>query len=522
MSRLEELCEKWWDYFIDIIRRVLGYSGLRIKEPAAASFSPPREEPEDKPYHFNPLEVLEVTTGASPGDIRAAFKVRITQAKSRELRVLVSLAYYALTTTERTKCFSRSDDRRKYTIVNANDPFLVVGVLGATAVLPSKIPRDGDFLGELERNEHGHTVLYLAARNGFCDTTEALLALGALVNEKQCTGSTALHGASFFGHPDVVELLLQYGVDPAITNQWGNTAEEEAASDEIREIIRKSKDDKFTALARSLISKRLAHRIRLIKDMAGRVVGKEIIRNEERLDSRTRKKWNTIQSGWETVWHGTRYEHLESIFQCGLVPSGTKLSDGTMIKPPSNHYPPGKRYLDMDNWANAMFVSPSIFYASDRCYSDEVESESMQWRVVMKARVKPSAYKEYNSTVHSHNPIAGEPQYPEFRVETCSSNSSGNEELCSSITSSAVSTPTSSAVSTPMPSAVSIPTSLIMSAPIFRVASPEPMATCSNGSGGSFRLKSEYSRKVVVTSVIFASLEYLQSCKMFRDQSVFT
>ena len=140
------------------------------------------------------------------------------------------------------------------------------------------------------------------------------------------------------------------------------------------------------------------------------------MRNRDALDSQTRRYWDDIHSSWERAWHGTKANYLESIVRNGLMPSGTKLSDGKTIKPPGNHYQLSEEHFGVANWAKAVFLSPSILYASHVCYSERVISEGEQWCILVKARVKPASYKSYDPTVvFQRDPIDGEPDTPEYR-----------------------------------------------------------------------------------------------------------
>ncbi|KAI9259694.1 hypothetical protein BDA99DRAFT_513959 [Phascolomyces articulosus] len=66
-------------------------------------------------------------------------------------------------------------------------------------------------------NAQGHTMLHLAAMLGFTKLTLALLDLNCSVDNIDRNGLTALHYASWFGHEDVVRVLLEEGdADPEI------------------------------------------------------------------------------------------------------------------------------------------------------------------------------------------------------------------------------------------------------------------------------------------------------------------
>ena len=96
--------------------------------------------------------------------------------------------------------------------------------------------------------------------------------------------------------------------------------------------------------------------------------------------------------GYQFAWHGTKEQHVLSILKNGLKASGESLDDGTYIKPPPGHYELGMKFDGIENWAAAIFVSPSVTYASHVCYAGRTllqapavaeESEGM-WAVVIR------------------------------------------------------------------------------------------------------------------------------------------
>ncbi|XP_067875049.1 NF-kappa-B inhibitor alpha-like [Heterodontus francisci] len=68
---------------------------------------------------------------------------------------------------------------------------------------------------DLERRNYcGHTCLHIAAMKGDCETVERLLASGANINAQEPnSGRTPLHLAVEFQHREVVQLLIERGVD---------------------------------------------------------------------------------------------------------------------------------------------------------------------------------------------------------------------------------------------------------------------------------------------------------------------
>lgn len=60
--------------------------------------------------------------------------------------------------------------------------------------------------------------LLLAARNGYFDLTDYLIKKGININEAQNGGSTALHGAVYYGQEIIVQLLVESGINTKIKN----------------------------------------------------------------------------------------------------------------------------------------------------------------------------------------------------------------------------------------------------------------------------------------------------------------
>ena len=79
--------------------------------------------------------------------------------------------------------------------------------------------------------EFGIPPLSWAAHYGDLEIARRLIAQGADVNQKNRDGYRALHSAAFLGFPDVVELLLEHGADPAALGKSNDTASDSAAAD---------------------------------------------------------------------------------------------------------------------------------------------------------------------------------------------------------------------------------------------------------------------------------------------------
>jgi ankyrin repeat protein len=90
-------------------------------------------------------------------------------------------------------------------------------------------------------NKEGASLLYIASRCGRTSVAKWLLENGANVDLQLSTGSrsTPLHSAAYHGHLSTVELLLHHGADANIKNQFGETAFDNARSDEIKKLLKK-------------------------------------------------------------------------------------------------------------------------------------------------------------------------------------------------------------------------------------------------------------------------------------------
>jgi hypothetical protein len=80
---------------------------------------------------------------------------------------------------------------------------------------------------------------YWACHNGDLYTVKKMLPkLKANdIDRIESNGSTALHAASYYGHANIVRLLLQQGANTTIRNKYKKTAKEEASTDDVRSVF---------------------------------------------------------------------------------------------------------------------------------------------------------------------------------------------------------------------------------------------------------------------------------------------
>ena len=330
---------------------------------------------------------MGLSSDAARGAVKKAFREKIKQPQLQDQeRALASLAKHILTSKEPR--YQREQDN----LFNLkNRDHFTVAAYGNTGELKVLIRRDNSLLETSD--EHGRTLLYLACKSGFYDMVKMLLREGADINKIQRDGSTALHAAAFYGHLHVVRLLLEYGARTDIKNNWQETALGESNSTEITNLIKDSSSDFIFSAKTTFKEKQLVSGMRPI-EFKGQLIAKELIRHPSRFDEKTRSELSTIRKTWKMTWHGTKFKHLEAILIQGLLPAGT--GD---IKPPPGHYTLGKTFYGVENWAAAIFVSPSITYSSHEAYSERVTSANEKWCVLIKTYCRPGSYNAYDPTV---------------------------------------------------------------------------------------------------------------------------
>lgn len=122
------------------------------------------------------------------------------------------------------------------------------------------------------------------------------------------------------------------------------------------------------------------------------------------------------------AWHGTKFKFLESIIRYGLRPSGSKLSNGITINVNPGHIPLNYSVSGIVQWAKAVFVSPSIFYAANPVYAQRINSQLNRRCVLVEVRIRPGTFISHPSTVLKYTGVKGEPNNVEYRIKVNSDN----------------------------------------------------------------------------------------------------
>jgi ankyrin repeat protein len=82
-------------------------------------------------------------------------------------------------------------------------------------------------------NENKQTMLHIVAEKGNFAVLQYFLSCNFLVNSQDQSGNTALHYAVMKDHYECAELLLQYGADPLLANNEGQSAQAFAKTEDL-------------------------------------------------------------------------------------------------------------------------------------------------------------------------------------------------------------------------------------------------------------------------------------------------
>ncbi|MDR1795080.1 MAG: ankyrin repeat domain-containing protein [Erysipelotrichaceae bacterium] len=88
------------------------------------------------------------------------------------------------------------------------------------------------------------TLLHIAAREGQAANTEILIGANADINKANVDGYTPLMEAVYYGHKNVVKVLVSHGADLNLKNMFDQTAYDIAVERKEKEIMTILKPDK--------------------------------------------------------------------------------------------------------------------------------------------------------------------------------------------------------------------------------------------------------------------------------------
>ena len=366
------------------------------------------------PLKINPFSVLELSNNPSAVEIKKKFSEKINEVKSNnELRAKLCLAYDIMLNNNYYLKIKGED----YYIINDSKPFChgyYYSIIGNLEKLMNEVEENPNYItfkDPLERS-----LLYIAAINGHTTICEYLIDKGILINDIENSGNTPLHGASYYGQIDVVKLLLSYGAKTNIKNKLGHLPIDIAMTKEINNIFIENEQDPILKIYKSLSIKNIAKQlVPISRYFPDNIVARKIICKLNNLPEKYKSL--DIEKNWITAWHGTKFKNLESIAEFGLKSGGGKLDNGKEIQIRISHIGRDETVSSIPDWANAIFVSPSIFYAACPAYAKEISFKNEQWKVLVEVRVKPNSYFERKSTYKKYVPKKNEPEMVEYRID---------------------------------------------------------------------------------------------------------
>ena len=378
----------------------------------------PRKE-NSFPVELNPYKILKLKKDAKSFEIDLAFKNNLF--KNPQFRSEICLAYEMLNEpnlSNSLKYIKLNENTDNYRAINHDEFYCAV--VGDKIGLSYLLIQKKNIINEKDQN--GRSLLHIASTNGHLEVCSFLLENGANVNEFDNNHCIPLHSAVYHGHENIIKLLISYGADVNQKNDFGETPEEEAPSNKYKDIIKECRNDVILKLYYKLKLDNLVERIVKVKrynkfQKTDEFIAIKFIPCYELL---LPDVYYTVWKNWDPAWHGTKFENIESILRNGLKEAGSRIIDGKMIKPKDGHIQFGVKVNNINDWANAIFASPSIFYSTHPIYAERIKSDFFggSWAVLIETRLKPGTYGSFHTTTTDREIIDGEPSLVEFRVSS--------------------------------------------------------------------------------------------------------
>ena len=272
-----------------------------------------------------------------------------------------------------------------------------------------------------QKDKFGRPLLNVAAMIGHYKVCEILLENGANVNDIDENGSTPLHSAAYHGHEDIIKLLISYGANINTKNLLGETPADEAVTPRYKNIIVSSQNDRILNLYTLLKSLKLVDGIIKVKKYnvmtkTDDFIAIKFIPSCQILPENI----SEVRKKWVPAWHGTKFQFIESILKNGLKESGSILKELGTITPHGDHIQVGVKCNNMNDWSQAIFTSPSVFYSTHPTYSERIDSSFFgnKYAILIEVRLRPDSYGTFKSTTSGRNIIQGEPTLLEYRVKS--------------------------------------------------------------------------------------------------------
>jgi ankyrin repeat protein len=234
-----------------------------------------------------------------------------------------------------------------------------------------------------QKDNRGRTLLHLSVIGSYYEISEFLLKSGINYDEIDTRHFTAL------GYADEKnrKLLEKFGAKLECYNGHFTEGINTIKSNDINII---------DSIYKDLLTKGIVEKIIDVK-YNKEIVGKRLI---------PKRYIKSLENQWEKVYHGTKFVSIEFILKNGLKKYG---------EPLQNHIQLGQKINNINNWADAIFVSPSIFYASK--YSELINYKNQEWFLIIEARVRPNSFSIHESTIYGYQFKKDEPKNVEYRIE---------------------------------------------------------------------------------------------------------
>ena len=371
------------------------------------------------PVELNPYKILNLNKNAKDFEIELKFKHLLYKKPS--LRSEICLAFEILSEPfllESCNYLKVDENNDKYRAINYDEVYCVI--VGDYIGLLNKIIENKNIVNK--KDNFGRPLLYIAARNGYDKLCELLLENGANVNDYDDNKLTPLHIAVYHGHENVIKLLISYGADINQKNDLGETPSDEAPAKKYKDLIDDSRNDIILNLYYYLKSVDLIDRILKVRKYNTTTKKEDFIAIKFIPSHKLLlpDDFYHVWKNWDPAWHGTKLEFIESILKNGLKESGSIINEGDKITPHDGHIQFGVKFNNIDDWAKAIFVSPSVFYSTHPIYSERINSSfyDKTWCVLVETRLLPGSYQTYKSTTSDHQAVYGEPTLVEYRVKS--------------------------------------------------------------------------------------------------------
>lgn len=251
----------------------------------------------------------------------------------------------------------------------------------------------------LLKDKKGKTLLYYSVITNNYDIILYLLEQGINYDEPENGISDYMKNVpktiEFHSDEKIEELFKKFGA----RNTLYNCAENDKINSKGINIQFKT-ENKIDEIFKQFFQRKIFLKMEDIKLSNGEIIAKRLLRNHMKNNERKTNSWSNI-------YHGTKLVSLEHILILGFRNFG---------EPLSGHIPFGEKINGIQNWAKAIFVTPSIFYTSK--YADIINSENEKWYVIIETKLQPETFSFHEKTIYNYNFKDGEPKYLEFRIDT--------------------------------------------------------------------------------------------------------